>query len=353
MRILYLIDNYSLGGAQTVIRGIFDNNPDAVDIFSVALRRKEPVMSLEHPNAISLKSKSKYSLFPFLFLKRFIKSRRIDLLHCQLPRSIVTGYLIKRFFFPDILYLIHEQGDIFESRLYALFIRIIKKKADGFIACSEATRKKLSESARINPEKIKVIYNFVDLKRFTFKEPLVSSRLTIGYAGRIEKRKGWREFVQAACKFSTDNRLRFIMAGTGREKQKLERMLVRKQIHNIEFEGFVKDMEQFYMKLHLLVIPSHFEPMGMVAVEAMACGIPLLAADVPGLNEVVKQGRNGWLMEAGSAEQMVVNIKKMLDSDREEMNAIVNSNIRDAQAYSFYSFYKGLLQHYIHIAMTG
>ncbi len=353
MRILYLIDNYSLGGAQTVIRGIFDNNPDEAEIFSVALRRKEPVMCFEHPNAISLKSNSKYSLFPFLFLKRYIKSRKIDLLHCLLPRSIVTGYLIKRFFFPDIFYVIHEQGDIFESRLYALLIRIIKKKADGFIACSEATGRKLSENAGINPEKIKVIYNFVDLKRFSFKEPLVSPHLTIGYAGRIEKRKGWREFVQAACRLSTDNRLKFIMAGTGREKQKLQRMLGRKQIRNIEYAGFVKDMEHFYLKLHLLVIPSHFEPMGMVAVEAMACGIPLLAADVPGLNEVVKQGRNGWLMEAGSAEQLVIGIKKMLASDREEIIAIINNNIRDAQTYSFYSFYSELLRFYIDMAITG
>ncbi|MBN2214126.1 MAG: glycosyltransferase family 4 protein [Bacteroidales bacterium] len=352
MRILYLIDNYSLGGAQTVIRGIFDNNPGMMDIFAVALRRKKPVTRIDHRNATCLGSKSKYSPLPLIFLIRFIRKNNIDLLHCQLPRSIVCGYLLKRFFFPGITYIIHEQGDIFESRIYAILLRVMKKKADGFIACSEATRKKLSESTGIRSEKISTIYNFVDLNRFKMKELPGWPHFNIGFAGRIEKRKGWREFVQAAGKLKPDNRLGFFMAGTGREKKKLIRMLRKNRLMNIEYAGFIQDMEGFYRQLNLLVIPSLYEPMGMVAVEAMACGIPVLASDVPGLNEVIKHGRNGWLMQPGSAGQMAFHIRSISEAGREEMQVIIRNNINDAQAYSFYSFYKKLLRFYIDITIA-
>jgi glycosyltransferase involved in cell wall biosynthesis len=344
MKILYLIDNLSIGGAQTLIRGIFENNPDDRNIYSVALRTKEPDIRIEHPNTICLPHRSKYSLFPLFYLRHFIRSKRIDVLHCQLPRSIVFGYLLKRFFFPHVLYIIHEQGDIFESRLYALLLRILKRKADGIIACSEATRRKLSVRTGIKSEDIKLIYNFVDLNRFKMTGYPVSSHFTVGFAGRIERRKGWREFVKAAVVFRSNDKLKFLLAGTGREEKKLTRMISKYDLKNIEFDGFVKNMETFYRQLQLLVIPSHFEPMGMVAVEAMACGIPLLGTDVPGLNEVIKHGRNGWLVHAGSVDQMVIVIENILTSTREEIETIVKHNLLDAKAYSFDDFYKKILQ---------
>ena len=127
MRILYLIDNFSLGGAQTVIKGLMENAGHDLEKYAIALREKEPRMTLDHPGALTFPSRSKFSFRVVRFLKRFIRDQQIDVLHCQLPRSIATGYLLKRAF-PGIKYIIHEQGDVFESRAHALLLKIFKQK---------------------------------------------------------------------------------------------------------------------------------------------------------------------------------------------------------------------------------
>jgi glycosyltransferase involved in cell wall biosynthesis len=348
MKILYLIDNFSLGGAQTVVRGLMESGGTPDTEYAIALREKQPLMPMDHPNVAIFPSPSKYSLRVVPYLKDFISNNDIKILHCQLPRSILTGYLLKRAL-PEIKYIIHEQGDVFESRLYAMLLRIFQRRADGILACSEATAKKLVHRAHVDYGRIKVLYNFVDLDRFGPGNKSSKKLQKIAFAGRIEKRKGWREFIGAAMALKPRKELSFYLAGTGTELNKLKRSLGKQKETNLNYMGFVSEMKGFYQKMDLLVIPSHFEPMGMVAVEAMACGIPVLAADVPGLNEVVKHEVNGWIYPGGSAEELSLAIQKIMATDHEERAAIVEQGIRDARKFSVREYKSQLRKYYMTI----
>ncbi len=345
MRILYLIDNFSLGGAQTVVKGLMENGENDASKYAIALRQKMPEMSINHPEATIFQSSSKYSLKVLRFLKRFVSEKEIDILHCQLPRSIMLGYLLKQTF-PDLKYIIHEQGDVFESRVHASLLRIFRKKADGILACSKATANMLSLRAHMEPNKINILYNFVDLSRFGPDKLSSFNGKKIAFAGRIEKRKGWREFILAADFLRNRKELSFYIAGTGTEVNKLARFLKKQKDNNISYVGFIADMQAYYQEMDLLVIPSHFEPMGMVAVEAMACGIPVLAADVPGLNEVVKHDINGWTYPTKSVGELVRAIETILRNDPEEINTIRERGIDDARAFSLHIFTKNLQDYY-------
>jgi glycosyltransferase involved in cell wall biosynthesis len=337
MRLLYLIDNFSLGGAQTVIKGLMENNLHADDCFAVALRRKEPLTSIESSKAISINSRLKYSITPLRFLTKFIPDKKIDILHCQLPRSVLFGYLLKRKF-PELKYIIHEQGDVFESGLYSLLLRVFRKKADGILACSVATQNKLQSRAAIPCEKIMVLYNYVDLNRFSKNTRPIHTHFRIAFAGRIEKRKGWREFVKMAQHFSSDKSLRFIIAGSGTEEGKLESDIHKKKLTNLEFLGYQEHIEEVYCSADLLVIPSHFEPMGMVAIEAMACRTLVLAADVPGLNEVVKNNHNGWTFKAKSVPEMIKTIEMIRNYPKDKLDVILNHAEKTAESFSIGNF---------------
>ena len=337
MRILYLIDNFSLGGAQTIVKGLMENGAEDLQIYALALRQKQPDLIIDHPNATTFQSSSKYTFKVLGFLKKFITEKKIEILHCQLPRSIVMGYLLKRAF-PEIKYIIHEQGDVFESWAYAMLLRIIWKKADLILTCSEASAKVLTRRSHVAAQKIKVLYNFVDLNRFSPPEHPTFHGQKIAFAGRIEKRKGWREFIKAAYYFRDRKELSFYMAGTGTEMNKLVRSIQNKKEASIKYLGFIADMKAFYQEMDLLVIPSHFEPMGMVAVEAMACGIPVLAADVPGLNEIVKHKVNGWTYTSKSASKLSLAIGEVLDSGPEELNTIVEHGMKHAREFSLRDF---------------
>ncbi len=345
MKVLYLIDNFSLGGAQTVVKGLMENSASNTSEYAIGLRKKMPELSINHPEASIFKSRSKYSLKVLRFLKDFISEKEIDILHCQLPRSIMLGYLLKRKF-PDLKYIIHEQGDVFESRVHARLLRIFRKKADGILACSKATANMLSLRAFIEPGKINILYNFVDLSRFGPDKTSSFNGKKIAFAGRIEKRKGWREFILAADVFRDREELSFFLAGTGTEVNRLTRSIQKPKDNNIRYVGYIADMRAYYQEMDLLVIPSYFEPMGMVAVEAMACGIPVLASDVPGLNEVVKHDINGWTYPPKSVGELVRAIEGILNKNPEEINTIRERGIEDARAFSLDLFSRNLQDYY-------
>lgn len=345
MSILYLIDNFSLGGAQTIVKGLMDNSAEGDPVFAIALRMKNPALLMDHPNIITFQSNSKYSFKVLGFLKQFISEKKIDILHCQLPRSILMGYLLKRAF-PEIKYIIHEQGDVFESWAYSRLLRIIWKKADGILTCSEAGAKVLAARSHVEPGKIRVLYNFVDLSRFSPSDQNSFNGKKIAFAGRIEKRKGWREFIQAAYELRDRKELEFYVAGTGTEVNKLVRSIRKKKGASIHYVGFQADMKAFYTDMDLLVIPSHLEPMGMVAVEAMACGIPVLAADVPGLNEVVHHKVNGWTYNTLSVPRLTRAIEEILDCSPDRIDAVIAQGIRDAREFSFQKFSSKLMEFY-------
>lgn len=345
MRILYLIDNFSLGGAQTVVKGLMEQAASDKQVFAIALRKKEPLMDLDHPRALTFPSRSKYAFRVVRFLKNFIAENKIEVLHCQLPRSIITGYLLKRAF-PEIKYIIHEQGDVFESRTYALLLRIIWKRANGILSCSEATTKMLMRRSHVDSMHVEVHYNFVDLERFRPAGPLSDGVKRIGFAGRIEKRKGWREFIKAADGLRDREDLSFYLAGTGTELKKLKRAIRIQGNTRISYKGFLSDMASFYQDLDLLVIPSHFEPMGMVAVEAMACGIPVLASNVPGLNEVVVHKVNGWTYSGNTADALIRAIEGILDCDPEGRRTIAEQGIKDAGSYALRIYSQKLQEYY-------
>ena len=345
MRILYLIDNFSLGGAQVVVKGLMDFHADKRDVYAFALRQKFPETSIDHPNAICFKSRSKYTFGALRFLRRFISKKQIEIIHCQLPRSIVFGYLLK-LRFPGVKYIIHEQGDVFESWIYAFLLRILKNKADGIIACSEATKAVLSKRSHIAPQKISILYNFVDHSRFSPCKNPVREEFKIAFAGRIEKRKGWREFVEAAKHFCSSSQLTFHMAGSGTEEGILSGLLQNQAYSNISFVGFKANMEAFYQGMDLLVIPSHFEPMGMVAIEAMACGVPVLAANVPGLNEVVKHGVNGWTYPSKSVADLVNAIEEAINCNPDTIKSIIANGLEDSRNFSLQIYSDKILEFY-------
>ena len=132
--------------------------------------------------------------------------------------------------------------------------------------------------------------------------------------------------------------LSFHLAGTGTEMKKLERAIGTQEDASINYVGYLSDMPGFYREMDLLVIPSHFEPMGMVAVEAMACGTPVLAADVPGLNEVVQHQVNGWTYTGRSAGDLSRAITALLENDPAERAVVIDRGIKDARRYSLQEF---------------
>ncbi len=96
--------------------------------------------------------------------------------------------------------------------------------------------------------------------------------------------------------------VRLSLFGQGLNERGLHRRVESLKLNNVDFVGFVDDIEQVWSRHHALVLPSRFEGMPLALVEAMLCGRPAIATDVGGNRELIRDGVNGFLAKAPTVE---------------------------------------------------
>ncbi len=339
MKVLHLIDAMGLGGAQTILKSVFEFQKDNKDIYIYALRTKGISMEVDHENLIINESTAKYSFAPLSFLKDFIAKNKIEVLHCHLFRSEVFGYLLKKRHFPDIKLIFHEHGQIVKSDtnratedlLYNRFNQFSQSSVDLFIAVSDAMKRFLISNGNVKEDRIKTIYNFVDLEKFdpsnipadnsAFKQKhgIEAEDFVVGFAGRLIKRKGWKEYLQAAKILSEKRKdIKFLIAGDGNDKPALLEMIKELNIgEQVKYLGYVDNMLAFYGSLDLFAMPSHFEGLPMSQLEVMALGVPLVTTNGPGMDEVPRDGKEAIFVKLYDPQDLADKIDRLyLDQDK-------------------------------------
>ena len=127
-------------------------------------------------------------------------------------------------------------------------------------------------------------------------ERLADGEKMIFFAGRLEYEKGVQTVLDALPLVDEEVPVRFFVAGVGTHEQALREHVERDGLDgHVEFLGFVPDEElaMYYAAADLAVVPSLYEPFGMVALETMAAGTPCIAADTGGLRELVVHDATG------------------------------------------------------------
>ncbi len=303
MRILHIIDTLWLGGAQTLLQSVFEYQHTNDNIFVFSLRKTNPQISINHQNATCFNSSNKLSLKRVQALKKYIKKNNIDILHCHLPHAQAMGYFMKKFYFKNIKLIFHEHAEIYRTSLLpSLLLRLSKNKVDKYITCSEHSKLELHRKINIETKRIIVLNNFVNPKlsgTLTNKQDIHKERkkygfdtgeFVVGFAGRLVKRKGWKEFLLTAKELKYRDEIKFLIAGTGPDKKKLLSTISKSGLSDkITYLGYFRNMPVFYSLIDCLIIPSYWEGMPLVQLEAAAMRVPVICSDAPGLNEIFEK----------------------------------------------------------------
>jgi len=224
------------------------------------------------------------------------------------------SYFVKK---PKILHLHGIKFDYFKR--YHLSRIILKNVADLYLSI---TKQMKNELIMLGIPKDKIVYfpNAVDPKIFQPKEKKVNN--TILFVGRIAPDKGLHVLLKSLNYIKNFIDLKIIGPSDWNlyYYQKILRWIEienRKGKHNIKYLGHVDQpiLIQEYQKASIFVLPSLFEPFGIVLLEAMSCKTPVVATYVGGIPEIVKNGENGILVPRNNPLKLAEAIDYLLENE--------------------------------------
>lgn len=163
-------------------------------------------------------------------------------------------------------------------------------KLDLIFATTKDLRRTLSDQG-ISLAKVVRIPNMIKLpeRSVTRQEKAEGQPLIIGTMGRFVAKKGFDQLIEAVAKLSVMTRTPFkvVIGGDGEEKSKLQRFIKKHKLQDtVELIGWVNDKAEFYSKCDIFCLPSLHEPFGIVLLESMAYGTPIVAYESEGAKEI-------------------------------------------------------------------
>ncbi|VEF47989.1 glycosyl transferase group 1 protein [Bacillus freudenreichii] len=283
-------------------------------------------LNLWHPNIFFHQvTVNQYSLFQYppydialaSKMAEVIKREKLDILHVHyaIPHA-VCAILAKQMAGTDVKVVTTLHGtDIsvlgYDSTL-AEAIKFGIEKSDCVTAVSHALADQTKEL--VAPEKsIKVIHNFIDGRIYQkvnidgLKEgyDIANDEKVIIHVSNFRKVKRVRDVVTAFSKIASKVKAKLLLVGDGPEMTEICDLVEDLSLsEKVLFLGRQDHLEELYSMSDLMLLLSEKESFGLVALEAMACGVPCIGTRVGGIPEVIEDGYNGFLCELGDTDDI-------------------------------------------------
>ncbi len=253
-------------------------------------------------------------------LQRIIKEKRPDVVLAFMYQAAQLCRLVK--LISSISFKLissHRVNPRARSLSTLLADRILKAQDDLTVAECAASASFLVDRQGYSANKVQVIHNGIDARhsageKFALRRELdipVDSFL-IGTAGRLHKQKNHAALIDAIEILRDRNNFRCVIFGEGPERKALESQIEKLGLKSrVLLAGEKENAASFFPAMDVFVLPSLWEGFPSVILEAMAAKIPVIASKVDGIPEIIKDGRNGFLVPAGNAEALAGKIAEL------------------------------------------
>jgi len=302
----------------------------------------------------------------------------IDLIHSHYWLSGQVGWVARERWLAPLVHSMHtlgkiknlllSEGDIPEPNLRIVGEQQLVDTADLLIANTAIEQNELIEHYHADKEKVKVVYPGVDNLHFTPGDKVSSRKhfgidsndLVITFVGRIQPLKGPEVLLRAAAEMmsikpESADRLKIVIcgapSGTGtKDPERLKHLA--NELGLTQRVKFLPPQNRDYLVLlyrasDLVAVPSYTESFGLVAVEAQACGIPVVAAKVGGLNYAVKDQNSGLLVTGHNTTAWANSLADLL-LDTEKRSQFSKNAIAQAADFTWDKTVDQLLAVYHH-----
>lgn len=317
---------------------------------------QQPVRLHFHPNIYYHEVKvPTYPLFDFppyetalaSTMVNVISNNDLDLLHVHyaIPHASAAYFArqILRKMGQDIPFITTLHGTditlVGKDQTYAPVVTFSINESDAITAVSSNLRDETYQFFNIEKE-IQVIPNFVDIARFHqsdkqhFKKMMApNGERILAHVSNFRKVKRVEDVVQIFAAVHKEINCKLLMIGDGPERQHAEELSRSLGIYNdIRFLGKQEQMDEILSIADLFLLPSSYESFGLAALEAMACGVPVISTNAGGIPEINVQGKTGFLSNIGDIEDMSRNAIHIL-KDEQTLQMFKDAAIAHAETF--------------------
>lgn len=267
--------------------------------------------------------------FPYALLRTFLISRNYDAILLGDGVLGIIGWILKLFCKKPVICIVHGLDLTYKMKLYQKFwVGYFIKKSDKLIAVGNETVK-VGIKKNIPEEKFVFISNGVDTEKcigdFVKKdlEEIIGEKLEGKYAiltsGRLAKRKGVAWFINNIMPKLGENII-YIVAGDGPDRDNIREAVKNNKLQDrVKILGYVTDKIKniLFNTCDLFIqsnikVPGDMEGFGISVIEAASCKLPVIASNLEGLKDAIKDGQNGFLVEPYDTQGYVKKINELL-----------------------------------------
>lgn len=370
-----MIHTLKVGGAEKVVTDIATNlDLSKFNCYVICLNEGGPFKELIDKKAIPVEvlniRKRSIKNFPLFLLdvirilislNKIVKKNNIDIIHSHLDHanylSIIIGFTKKIPVFPTI----HSTSEFVIERkkidprywLIKIFNYIIYRYCTKIIAVSDEVKETILKEIKVNPKKIIIINNPVDIDKFSQERNIDylyrtlginNNELIISSIGRLEKIKGHIFLLKAVADIlKIYPNTKFFLIGSGKEEEKLKNFVVNNSLEqNVYFLGNRYDIPELLSLADVFVMPSIAEGLSIAMLEAMASGRAIVSANTNGTRKLITHGVTGLLFPKGNIVQLKDTIINLLSDKNLRIKLGQNAKKYVSQYYNLEIFIKNI-----------
>lgn len=306
---------------------------------------------------IRIMKRGKFSPMTLVDILRIAKEEHIQLFHAHGYGAANFGRIAGMI--RGIPTIVHAHDD---DRYYPLYQnladRLLRNHTDKAIAVSESVKKSCINKRRIGKDKTFVIHNGIPLQDFVPPEKdlvqkerkrlgIESDFKVIGTVAKLREEKGTRYFIESAVKvLEIFPKTILLIAGDGPLMEELKNLSDRLGIADrVVFAGFRNDIPLILSIIDIFVVPSITEGSPLALMEAMAMGKPIVATNVGGIVEILKDGDTGLLVPSRDPEAIAGKIVHLFRNEAETRKLGLRAR-EEAEKYDIESHVQKLAGHY-------
>ena len=260
--------------------------------------------------------------------------------------SIVTTPYMKQIFENDMEK--SNMSDLKDGNLFLWDNEVMNnyieeiKNTDFFLAPSKVVKDSLLFCG-VKEEQVKIVPYGVDINKFSYvKKKVHNNPLKLIFVGQVNSRKGIHHLLNVIRRFTPEEVCLEII---GSYDSRSEIYMKNSSLENVKFVGFVtRDiLAKKYQEADVFVLPSLGEGMALVGLESLSTGTPIICSDKSGVNDIIVNGSNGYVFDAGDNDSLE-KIIRLLINNREKLPYMSENARKTAEKYTWENYRKNVVQ---------